>query len=98
MTSASARAVGLPDQVSRLGFPDELCPELGMGDVDQRLGPLLEVSSPEIRDSIFRDDLAHIPPRRHDTGAFLEGGDDPGYLAVFGRRGQGEGRLPPLGV
>jgi len=73
----SALLVASSPDVLRLRGLDELVPGVGMGDIDQPLGPLPSVHPLDVECSVFRhEDMGDGPRNGHDPSR-REVGDDP---------------------
>ena len=76
---------------------EELIPELGMGDVDERHGPVTDGFAVDVSHAVLGDHVVDVAPGDHDAAAWVMVRDDPRMVPVVRGGGEHHDRLAPVG-
>src|SRR6185369_4085538 len=66
------------------GRGEQLGPEIGMGDADQRFGALADVPPPEVGDAVFGDHVVDVTAAGDHAGPLFERRLDAAHRAALG--------------
>src|SRR5271157_4758729 len=81
-----------------LAIVEQLVVKLGMGNLDERLGPLTHRLAVQVGDAMFGDNIVNVSPRSQNARTVRQARYNTRHGFVLGRRWQRDDRLAPLGA